>query len=61
MLSSIRIDRKNYEIVEKIFDTLTEFCQGPCKSNQLLISNSKFLEYALSLLKGEEKIYNNED
>lgn len=43
--------------MEKIFDTLTEFCQGPCKENQLIIANSKFLEYSLSLLKGDQNIY----
>jgi ribonuclease HI len=31
--------------------------QGPCKSNQLIICNSKFLEYAVQILNEDEKIF----
>ena len=54
MLTYIKIDNQNFDIVERIFDTLTEFCQGPCKGNQTKISDSKFLEYAVGLLKNKE-------
>lgn len=57
VLSSVKIVEDTVDLVEKIFDTLTEFCQGPCKGNQEQIINSKFLEYATGLLKGEERIF----
>ena len=57
MLSSVKISTNNYSVVEKIFDALTEFVQGPCKENQKTIAGSKFLEFVHSLLNDDPKIY----
>ncbi|EGR31182.1 MIR domain protein [Ichthyophthirius multifiliis] len=56
LLVSIKISNETYGAVKQCFDTLTEVVQGPCKENQLTIIQSKFLDYALDLLK-EENVY----
>ena len=34
----------------KCFDCLTDFVQGPCRNNQLLLINGKFFEIAKEIL-----------
>ena len=57
LLCSLRVSNQNYELVTQSFETLTGLIQGPCKQNQLAISNSKFLEYAVQVLGEDDKIF----
>jgi len=50
LLSSYRVNKRNFESVMQCFDTITELIQGPCKANQATIVNSKFLEFSVALL-----------
>lgn len=51
LLCSCRLSIFTEPFLDKIFDTLTEFSQGPCRDNQVQISTSGFLEYAAGLLR----------
>ena len=44
----------DFLVISQCFDTLTEFIQGPCKSNQVAIVDSKFLEVSSRLLSFDE-------
>ncbi|EAR95948.2 MIR domain protein (macronuclear) [Tetrahymena thermophila SB210] len=57
LLISIKISNETYVAVKQCFDTLTELVQGPCKQNQTEIIQSKFLEYAVDILREEESVY----
>jgi len=50
LLCSYEIDDNNYKNAFQCFDTLTEFIQGPCKENQITVSNSKVVEHAALIL-----------
>lgn len=50
LLTTYKINMSNYEIVLQCFETITEFIQGPCKKNQILIANGNFLRYAINIL-----------
>lgn len=45
-----RMKLKSFHIISQCFDTLTEFIQGPCFANQNAVIDSKFLEYANTLM-----------
>lgn len=57
LLASIQITEMNYEIVMQCFCTLTQFIEGPCRANQIVVGNSKFLEYAVMVLSEDEKVF----
>ncbi|CAD8133483.1 unnamed protein product [Paramecium octaurelia] len=57
----IKIDNKNYGIVTQCFDTITEVIQGPCKTNQIALSNSKFMEYVVDVLSENEKLFETQE
>ncbi|KRX06791.1 MIR motif [Pseudocohnilembus persalinus] len=44
------LNKQNYENIIKCLDTLTEFVQGPCYTNQETIIDSKFFEIAQPIL-----------
>jgi len=52
----------NYDNIIKCLDTLTEFVQGPCPENQLVLIDGKFFEVASGILSKEiKKPKNKED
>lgn len=55
LLCSCRVSTFTEDFLNRIFDTLTEFSQGPCRENQIQISTSGFLEYAAGLLRIEHR------
>lgn len=40
----------NYYKILQVFDTITEFIQGPCKPNQIALAESRFIELVGSIL-----------
>jgi hypothetical protein len=55
LLSGSKVSPSTEQTIEKIFDTLTEFSQGPCLGNQVHIATSGYLEYAASLLRTDAR------
>ena len=47
------IDYTNVEVAIQAFDTLTEYVQGPCVENQILLNQSSLYEMANDILENE--------
>ena len=54
LLQKLFIEGKFYTVQFFCIDTLTEMIQGPCESNQKEMISSKFLEFAVVVLKSDE-------
>ena len=55
LLNSCKLSEFTVPIIDKIFDALTEFSQGPCPGNQILIASSGFLEFVAGLMETDRK------
>ncbi len=44
------VDANSVNLMLQVYDTLTEFIQGPCESNQLCLVNQKFVEVTCVVL-----------
>ena len=49
----------NYYKILQVFDTITEFIQGPCEQNQIALAESRFIEIVGSILEVISMIYKN--
>lgn len=54
--SLLELNEHNYQMASQCFDTLTEFIQGPCESNQLALVESPFANIASKLLELDDSI-----
>lgn len=57
LLVSFKVSNQTQNAIQQCFDTITEVVQGPCKLNQNRIIQTKFLEYAINLLREEPSVY----
>lgn len=57
LVISNRISDSTYESLLQCLETLTEVVQGPCKENQVVIVTSKFVSWAIDLLREDDKLF----
>ena len=51
MLLSCKVSPFTITTMEKAYECLTEFCQGPCRNNQEHISTNSFIEFTMNLFR----------
>lgn len=61
LLIAHKISIKTSSAISQCFDTLTECVQGPCKKNQRLIVMSKFIDYAVNVIKEDPRVFELDD
>eukprot|EP01080_Neovahlkampfia_damariscottae_P000959 gene959-9866_t len=55
------IDHTNVDVAVQAFDTLTEYVQGPCVENQILLNQSSLYEMANDILENDYTTFDEDD